>query len=328
MHLCYLDESGTPDIPGNTSHYILAGLLVPIWHWRDCDRDITNIRKTYGLEDSEIHTAWMMRPYLEQKKIRNFRSMNSADRRQHVDQYRRAELLRLQRLPNNKPYKQARKNYRHTEAYTHLTYDERKMVLRDIADCVSKWGFARLFAECIDKVKFNPGSPPKTADEQALEQVVSRVEHYMTAISASFNHPPLALLIHDNNDTVAKKHTALMKKFHRDGMQWVDLNHIVETPLFVNSELTSMVQIADLCGYALRRYLENGDEVLFDLIFNRADRRDGRTVGVRHFTPSGCKCKICGSRIRVPEIGPLQLDATAKDILPQTLPETEKPISN
>src|SRR5262249_33017939 len=103
MHLCYLDESGTPDIPGNTSHYILAGLLIPIWHWRDCDRDITGIRKKYGLEDSEIHTAWMMRPYLEQRKIRNFRSMNYADRRQHVDQYRRAELLRLQRLPNNKP---------------------------------------------------------------------------------------------------------------------------------------------------------------------------------------------------------------------------------
>jgi hypothetical protein len=28
MHICYLDESGVPDIPGNTSHYILTG--VPI----------------------------------------------------------------------------------------------------------------------------------------------------------------------------------------------------------------------------------------------------------------------------------------------------------
>jgi len=26
MILCYVDESGTPDIPGNTSHYILTGL--------------------------------------------------------------------------------------------------------------------------------------------------------------------------------------------------------------------------------------------------------------------------------------------------------------
>jgi hypothetical protein len=59
-----------------------------------------------------------------------------------------------------------------------------------------------------------------------------------------------------------------------------------------------MVQIADLCSYALRRYLENNEDFLFDLIFQRADRKDGRVVGVRHFTPHGCKCKICASRAR------------------------------
>jgi len=309
MHLCYLDESGTPEIPGNTSHFVLAGLLIPVWHWRNCDRDIAAIRRRYGLEENEIHTAWIMRAYLEQNKIRGFHSMAYAERRQNVEQYRRAELLRLQRLPSNRPYKQARKNYAHTEAYVHLTFDERKALLREVAECVSGWGFARLFAECIDKINFSPPNPSKTPDEQALEQIVSRVERHMMAISASFEHPPLAMLIHDNNDTVAKKHTAMMKKFHRDGMPWQDVNHIVETPLFVDSELTGMVQIADMCGYALRRYLENGQDLLFDLIFKRADRRDGRNVGVRHFTPAGCRCKICGSRVRVPEIGPLQLES-------------------
>jgi hypothetical protein len=315
MHLCYLDESGTPDVPGNTSHYVLVGLLIPIWHWKNCDRDITAIRRKYGLEESEIHTAWMMRAYLEQNKILNFRSMNYADRRHAVEKYRRGELLRLQRLPTNKPYKQARKNFRHTDAYIHLTFDERKAVLRDVAACISAWGFARLFAECIDKVNFTTAIPAKTIDEQALEQVVSRIEMYMKAISGSFEHEPLALLIHDNNDTVAKKHTALMKKFHTEGTLWTNVAHIVETPLFVNSELTGMVQIADLCGYALRRYLENGEDTLFNMIFHRADRRDGRTVGVRHFTPT-CKCKICVSRARVPEIGPLQLDRDSDPTLP------------
>jgi len=302
MHLCYLDESGTPDTSGNTSHYVLVGILIPIWHWHNCDRDITNIRLRFGLDENEIHTAWLMRPYLEQNKIQNFNSMNYAERRQNIEQYRRGELLRLQRLSNNKPYKQARKNFRHTNAYIHLTFDERKALLRDISQTVSEWGFARIFAECIDKVNFIPSKPPKTISEQALEQVVSGVEAYMKAISGSFTHAPLALLIHDNNETVAKKHTALMKKFHREGTVWTDVNHIVETPLFVNSELTGMVQIADLCGYAIRRYLENGQDELFDLIFARADRRDGRAVGVRHFTKPGCKCKICNSRIRAPEI--------------------------
>jgi hypothetical protein len=72
MFLCYLDESGTPDIPGNTSHYILAGLAVPVWNWTSCEREVGVIRKKYGLENAEIHIAWILRAYLEQCKISNF----------------------------------------------------------------------------------------------------------------------------------------------------------------------------------------------------------------------------------------------------------------
>lgn len=43
MQLCYVDESGTPDIPGNTSHYILAGLSVPDQYWRNHHRQLEAI---------------------------------------------------------------------------------------------------------------------------------------------------------------------------------------------------------------------------------------------------------------------------------------------
>ena len=67
----------------------------------------------------------------------------------------------------------------------------------------------------------------------------------------------------------------------------------IETPLFVDSKLTRMVQIADLCAYALRRYLENGETDLFRPIFACADRIGDTTVGVRHFSPPACDCAIC-----------------------------------
>jgi len=38
MYLCYVDESGTPDIPGNTSHFVLDGIFTPVWHWKKCER--------------------------------------------------------------------------------------------------------------------------------------------------------------------------------------------------------------------------------------------------------------------------------------------------
>lgn len=101
------------------------------------------------------------------------------------------------------------------------------------------------------------------------------------------------MLIHDNNQTVAGRLTELMKTFLRTGTLWTEVDRVIETPMFVDSQLTNMVQIADLCAYALRRYLENGEEELFDLIFQRADRAGGAAVGVRHFTRPGCGCKIC-----------------------------------
>ena len=80
------------------------------------------------------------------------------------------------------------------------------------------------------------------------------------------------LLVHDNNETVERKHTLLMRNFHAKGTLWINIERIIETPMFVDSQLTSMVQIADLCSYTLRRYVENGEARLFDIIYKRADR--------------------------------------------------------
>ena len=294
MYLCYIDESGTSGIPGNTSHFILAGISIPIWHWTDCDAELRAVKRRYDLVDAEIHTAWILRKYLEQSKIPKFDSLRQFDRRSEVEKRRRAELLRLQRCGNSKSYRQAKKNYEKTAEYVHLTLAQRRQFILDIADCVSKWGFARLFAECIDKVHFDPIRSPWTVDEQAFEQVVSRYEQYLQVTESSDNpHKNYGLIIHDNNPTVEKKHTQMMKQFHRDGTLWTSISRIIETPLFVDSELTGMVQIADLCSYAIRRYLENGETELFGKVFERADRRKDVVVGVRHFSDRKCDCEIC-----------------------------------
>lgn len=292
MYLCYVDESGTFNIPGNTSHYILAGISIPIWRWRDCELDIDRIKRKYGLEDTEIHTAWLLRNYLEQSKVSNFDELDYKQRKSQVDRLRKSELLRLQRTKNPKQYQQTRKNYNQTTNYIHLSFDERRNLTRELAQCISGWGFARLFAECIDKIHFDPARTTQFVDEQAFEQIVSRFEQYLKNKSTTTNIV-YGLLIHDNNETVSKRLTVLMKLFHRMGTVWTNVTNIIETPLFVDSELTSMIQIADLCSYSLRRYLENGENELFDLIFKRADRKDNIVVGVRHFTASSCSCAIC-----------------------------------
>ncbi len=76
MYLCYIDESGVSSIPGNTSHFVLAGISIPVLLWSKADGVITAVLKKYGLEHEEFHTAWIMRPYLEQSRIADFEKLN------------------------------------------------------------------------------------------------------------------------------------------------------------------------------------------------------------------------------------------------------------
>ncbi len=294
MYLCYIDESGTSSL-GNTSHFVLAGLSIPIWYWKTCDEEINQIKKRFHLESTELHTGWIMRKYLEQSEISNFDKLSFPQRTFEVEKWRKLQLLQAQKSKGSDAYKQLKKNLTKTRPYVHLTFEERKEFLEEIARCVGGWRFARLFAECIDKVHFPSRSGSATIDEQAFEQIVSRFEQFLRHIKIPGVKHNYGLLIHDNNETIAKKHTELMKKFHSRGTLWTKITNLIETPLFVDSQLTSMVQIADLCAYSLRRYLENHEELLFNHIFRRADLKSKIAVGVRHYTSTSCEGRICAA---------------------------------
>ncbi len=304
MYLCYIDESGVPEVPGNTSHFVLAGLAIPIERWTEADAQIKAILAKYDLAKAEIHTAWLLRPFLEQSKISNFEGLSRQQRRSAVERYRAGELLRLQRAKQPKAYKQARKNYEHTKDYIHLTHEERKTLIAEVADCVSQWDYATLFAEAIDKLHFDSVKQGRSVGEQAFEQVVSRFQQFLMRKSGA-GPVVYGLIVHDNNHTVAEKHTDMMRDFQDKGTLWAKIDRIIETPLFVDSRLTRMVQIADLCSYAIRRFCENQEHELAGKVLLRSDFLPAKTtaVGVRHFGHLDCVCAICAihqpKRVRI-----------------------------
>jgi hypothetical protein len=72
-----------------------------------------------------------------------------------------------------------------------------------------------LFAECIDKLHFDPNRGGRSIDEQAFEQVVSRFEQYLVNAYESKGQKNYGLLVHDNNETVARKlNAAFSSKRH------------------------------------------------------------------------------------------------------------------
>ncbi len=233
----------------------------------------------------------MARAYPEQERIPGFESMDWATRRAHVQRARETALLKRATLRGVSSVQEMRKNFRKTEDFIHLTLAERQSALEVITKAVSAWEDAAIFAECADERSFATQPPAIPPFDEAFQQVVTRFHRHLELRTPQ----TYGLLVQDHNETVAKRLTDLMRRFHRSGTRWTPSIHLlVETPLFVDSRLTSMVQVADLAAYAVRRYLEKRETLLFEPIATRFDARNGRWVGVRHYRGARpCDCRIC-----------------------------------
>jgi len=293
MYLCYIDESGVPEIGRGTSHFVLVGLSIEAWDWKRQDRAVLTVKNRFGLSNAEVHTGWMTRRYIEQEKIVDFNTLDWTQRRLQAQRERDNQLIRVAAVKGPNKAQELRKTYRKTEPYIHLTLDERMTFLRDLADLIGAWGNTRLFSEAIDKTSFGATPPAIPPREEAFTHVVSRFERYLVDIGGVHT---VGLLAHDHDDTSADRLTRLMRHFHSSGTMWNRITRIIETPFFVDSRLTVGVQLADLCAYAIRRYCENGETDLFDRIYPRAHRVAGRAVGVRHYARGkNCTCTICAN---------------------------------
>lgn len=291
VHLCYIDESGVPELNQGTSHFVLLGLSIEAWDWRGQDRAVSVVKRKFGLGDKEIHTGWMTRRYLEQERIPNFDTLDRPTRRALVKKERDAQLIKEDALKGSIAARDLRKSYRKTDAYTHLTLIERMNCLKELADLIGGWGNTRLFAHSIDKSSFKAAPPTIPPREEAFTHVVSRFERYLSDMGGP---QTIGLLAHDHDDTSADRMTQLMRQFHASGTMWTNITRIIETPFFVDSRLTVGVQLADLCAYATRRYSEKGEIDLFDRIWPRFHRTGGKVVGIRHYVGyRKCVCRIC-----------------------------------
>lgn len=292
MYLLYIDESGVSDPSSATRHFVLCGIAIPAEEWRETDQKINLIKRKYRLENVEIHTGWMARKYPEQDRIPDFLALSDLERQNQVNSRRRTALKLKAATQSLKQVKELKKKFRKTEPYIHLAFQERINCLQELADEISRWNNSRLFAEGVDK-RFASGDQDQIY-ENAFSQVITRFQAFLDNRSRFLQQNLSGLIIQDHNQTVSDKLTQLMRKFYRQGTIWRNITRIVETPLFVDSALTSMVQMADLCSYAIRRFFDNGEDDLFNRIYSRADRSGDIVVGIRHYTgPNRCDCKVC-----------------------------------
>jgi hypothetical protein len=90
----------------------------------------------------------------------------------------------------------------------------------------------------------------------------------------------------------------LSKEFRKDGTRWGALKNIADTPFFVDSKASRLVQIADHIAHSVFRRYNSGDTQYFDLVAHRFDAVDGVIHGLahKHADAAICTCPGCLSR--------------------------------
>lgn len=287
LHVIYIDESGVPERhPSQTSHYALAGVSIPLETWHAKNQQIEALRVHHGLEHAEIHSAFLIKLYPEQKQIPDFVNLTWDQRRNEVERIRAGVVAAIQKGTGQaKRYKQVTQDYRRTKPFVHLTLTERVEVVREMADLIGSWNDVVLFGEVADKrIRTNP----IPLDESAYEQVLTRYEAFVKR-----RREP-GIVAYDLNEIVVERFTSLMAVFQQRGGLWRRFKWVTGHPFFVGSHVSDMIQVADVVAYGLRRFCENGETDLINRYFAKFDRLGVRLVGLRHFRGGRrCRCLIC-----------------------------------
>jgi len=309
MFLLYADASGTPELQDASRHYVLLGVCVNEGAWFGLNTRIQRLKAHYCPpgHDFELHATQFAIQIREQEQIPNFADMSWTDRRNRVHLIYQA---RIDAAGNATEKARLRAKYRGVAPYIHLTRQERSQLLTDTLELVAGHEGIRLFAEAVSKSHPAVVAGQISPVRQAFAQVVSRFDaflqqRYRWKLQRS-DRPNIdnGLLILDQDYNTEATVQQQFDGFRQHGHPWGDMRHVIDVPFYASSDRLAGLQIADICAYAVRRYLDRGaiagshEEHNFRRIFHRFDQDSyGRLHGLRHFVqPETCNCLICQQR--------------------------------
>ena len=166
-----------------------------------------------------------------------------------------------------------------------------KSVLKVLAD---SYDTARAFACAIHKPTFpNPNNDYMGI---AFEDLCSRFDLYLRRLHNQGDRQRGLLILDESAHETTLQQMA--RDFRTLGTRWGSVRNLVDTPLFVNSRASRVVQLADHVAYSVFRRYERGDTQYFDIISAKFDSADGVVHGLshKHHLASPCMCLACVTR--------------------------------
>lgn len=154
----------------------------------------------------------------------------------------------------------------------------------------------RLFAVAVHR----PSYPTQNVVEIAFEELCNRFDLFLKRLYQEGN-VQRGLIIMDRSRYQSRLEM-LMKQLRETGGRFGRTRNLVDIPLFTNSRLTRMLQLADFTAWSVfQRYERNSTEYL-DKIVKRFDEADNVLHGLVHLVKDwrNCYCPACLSRRNSP----------------------------
>lgn len=146
-----------------------------------------------------------------------------------------------------------------------------------------RWKYGvRLFGAVIKRDILTHG---QNAIDVAFEQVCARFDMMLTRLNrkqSAKNNPPYperGLILFDKaaNELTIQ---AIAKEFKYEGHQWGRTKNYAEVPVFLDSESSRLIQLADLVAYALYQNFAHKNDSYFKIIANQFDSVGNQTSGL------------------------------------------------
>lgn len=179
-----------------------------------------------------------------------------------------------------------------------LTREDARQTILDVLSVLARaHDGVRAFACAVHKASFPQADPMEIAFEQLCSRFDLQLRRFYNA-----GDPQRGIIILDESSQYETTLIRLARDFRSLGTRWNVLRNIAEIPLFVESHVCRLVQLADHVAYAVFRYYNANDLTYFNVIGNRFDADQGRLHGLVHMQSVNpqCLCPACMSRRLTP----------------------------
>ena len=154
-----------------------------------------------------------------------------------------------------------------------------------------------LFGVALEKAEM----PNAVPIQKTCEEMAGHFDVYLKRLEAERNADKQRGLMIFDQSRHEKTVQALMTEFRTTGASFGKVRRLAEVPLFTDSKITRMLQLADFIAYAIYRRFESSDAKFFDMIVPRFVESDGIVHGLVHLNGNKqCFCAACLTRRTAP----------------------------